>query len=122
MRRALPLLAALSVACSPSTPPPPTVQVSCVPEASPLRQRCTVTLRDRRAGLPIERATVTLAADMPAMPLAHSVRPAAATAGTAPGTYHGTLELEMTGRWVITVRIAGSVYDQVTHTIDVEHR
>ena len=66
-----------------------------------------MTLRDRRTGHPIERATVTLAADMPSMPLAHSVRPATASAGIAPGTYHGTLELEMAGRWVVTVRIAG---------------
>lgn len=122
MRRALPLLAALSVACSPSAPPSPSVQVSCVPEASPLRQRCAVTITDRRTGQPVNGATVTLAADMPSMPLAHSVRPAAATAGTAPGTYHGTLELEMAGRWVVTVRIAGPVYDQVTQTIDVGHR
>jgi hypothetical protein len=98
------------------------VRVSCAADGHALRQRCTVTLRDRRTGLPIERATVTLAADMPSMPLAHSVPPAAATAGTAPGAYHGTLELEMAGRWVVTVRIAGPVYDQVTHTIDVEHR
>ncbi len=122
MRRALPLLAALSVACSPSAPPPPTVQVSCVPEASPLSQRCSVTIIDRRTGRPVNGATVTLAADMPSMPLAHSVRPATASAGIAPGTYHGTLELEMAGRWVVTVRIAGPVYDQVTHTIDVERR
>ena len=122
MRRALPLLAILSVACSPSAPPPPTVQVSCVPEASPLRQRCSVTILDRRTGRPLNGATVTLAADMPSMPLAHSVRPATATPGAEPGTYRGTLELEMVGRWVVTVRIAGPVYDQVTHTIDVEHR
>jgi len=122
MRRALPLLAALSVACSPSAPPPPTVQVSCVPEASPLRQRCTVTIIDRRTGRPVNGAAVTLAADMPSMPLAHSVRPVTATPGAGAGTYDGALELEMTGRWVITVRIAGPVYDQVTHTIDVERR
>ena len=87
-----------------------------------MRQRCSVTIIDRRTGRPVNGATVTLAADMPSMPLAHSVRPTTASAGMPPGTYDGTLELEMAGRWVVTVRIAGPMYDQVTHTIDVERR
>jgi hypothetical protein len=56
---------------------------------------------------------------MPSMPLAHSVRPVPATAGGPAGTYAGTLELEMAGRWIVAVRIAGPVQDQVTHAIDV---
>jgi len=122
MRAAALVLAILAAACSPPPPVALDVRVSCAADGHTLRQRCTVTLRDRRTGNPIEGAAVTLAADMPSMPLTHSVRPAAASAGMAPGTYHGALELEMAGRWVITVRIAGPVYDQVTHTIDVERR
>lgn len=32
------------------------------------------------------------------------------------------LPSEMTGRWVVAVRIVGPIHDQVTHTIDVEQR
>src|SRR6266511_6071176 len=61
---------------------------------------------------------VTLPADMPYMALAHSVRPVRAKAGGG-GIYSGVLELEMTGRWVIAVRITGPVSDQITHTLDI---
>jgi hypothetical protein len=56
---------------------------------------------------------------MPSMPLAHSVRPAGA-AGTAPGVYRGTLELEMAGRWVIAARVTGPVSDQFTRVVDID--
>ena len=122
MRAAALVLAILAAACSPPPPVALDVRVSCAADGHALRQRCTVRLADRRTGRPLEGATVSLHADMPSMPLAHSVPPAAATPGAEPGTYHGTLEVEMAGRWVIAVRIAGPVRDQVTHTIDVEHR
>ena len=122
MRAAGLILALLAAACSPPTPAALDVRVACAADGRVLRQRCTVRLADRRTGRPLEGATVSLHADMPSMPLAHSVPPAAATPGVEPGTYQGVLELEMAGRWIIAVRIAGPVRDQVTHTIDVEHR
>ena len=122
MREAALALALLASACSPPAPMALDVRVSCAAEAQVLRQRCAVTLTDRRTGRPVEGATVSLHADMPSMPLAHSVRPVTATPGSPAGTYQGTLELEMAGRWVIAVRIAGPVHDQVTHAIDVEQR
>ncbi len=119
MRRGLLLVGALLAGCT--TPPPVTVaaEVSCAPDTTALRQRCRVRLTDRRTGRPVEGATVTLHADMPSMSLAHSVRPAAATPTETPGVYQGTLELEMAGRWVIAVRIARPVSDQVTHTLEI---
>lgn len=122
MRAAWPLAALLSLGCSSPPPPSLTVRLSCVPETRPLRQLCTVRLTDRATGRAVEGATVMLHADMPSMPLAHSVPPVRATPGGEAGTYRGTLELEMTGRWVIAARIAGPVQDQVTQTIDVERR
>jgi hypothetical protein len=116
------VLALLAVACSPPPPEALDVRVSCAAEGHILRQRCTVAINDRRTGRPVSGATITLAADMPSMPLAHSVRPVTARPGAKAGTYDAPLELEMTGRWVITVRIAGPTYDQVTHAIDVEPR
>jgi len=105
------------------TPPPPmslAAVVSCAPEARPLRQRCTVRLSDRRTGRAVTGAAVTLHADMPSMPLAHNVPPVTAAPGPQPGTYQAVLELDMTGRWVIAVRVAAPVRDQLTHVIEVE--
>ena len=119
MKRMLALLGVLAAGCSPPVPAAVAAQVSCVPETDALRQRCTVRLTDRRTGQPIGGATVTLHADMPSMPLAHSVPPVTAAPGGEPGTYDGTLRLEMTGRWVVAVRIAGPVTDQLTHALDV---
>ncbi len=119
MRRVALLLGALAAACAPPAPASVAVEVACAPEATPLRQRCSVRLTDRRTGRGVEGATVTLSADMPSMPLAHSVRPVTATPGGAPGTYRATLELEMGGRWVVAIRVAGPVQDQVTHALDV---
>lgn len=119
MRRAVALLGVLTLGCAPPAPASITAEVACAPEANVLRQRCRVRLTDRRTGRPVEGATVTLTADMPSMPLAHSVRPVTATPDAPAGTYQGTLELEMAGRWVIAARIAGPVQDQVTHPIEV---
>lgn len=118
MRQAWLVLGALAASCAPPPPAAVAAEVSCSPEGSALRQRCRVRLTDRRNGRPVEGATVTLQADMPSMPLAHSVRPVVATP-LGSGTYQGTLELEMVGRWVVAVRIAGPVSDQVTHALDV---
>jgi hypothetical protein len=118
-RAAVVLLASLASGCAPPEPLTIEARVSCVPEARALRQLCTVTLSDRKTGRPVEGATVTLHADMPSMPLAHSVRPATARPGATPGTYHGVLELEMTGRWVIAVRVSGPVSDQISQVLEV---
>lgn len=119
MRPAIALMGALALGCAPQAPATVTAEVACAPEAHVLRQRCSVRLTDRRTGRPVEGAAVTLTADMPGMPLAHAVRPVTATPGPQAGTYQGTLELEMPGRWVVAARIAGPVHDQVTHPIDV---
>lgn len=120
MKLALLLLAVLAAGCSPPPPVSLAVQVSCAPEATALRQRCAVRLTDRHTGRPVEGATVTLSADMPSMPLAHGAHPVAASPGPEAGAYQGTLQLEMTGRWVITARITGPVSDQVTHAIEIK--
>jgi len=119
MRPTLVLLGALLAGCAPPAPASVAAEVACAPEANALRQRCRVRLTDRRTGRPVEGASVTLTADMPSMPLAHAVRPVTATPGPQPGTYQGTLELEMPGRWVVAARIAAPVQDQVTQPIDV---
>lgn len=114
----LPLVLALGGCGSPAASPVK-AQVACAQEKGWLRYRCTVTLSDRQTGKPIEGANVVLSADMPSMPLVHSVPPTPATAGSAPGAYEGVLQLEMAGRWVIGIRVTGPVSDAFTHDLDV---
>src|SRR5262249_23122367 len=87
------LLGALTLGCTPPARAWTAAEIACAPEAQPLRQRCTVRLTDRRTGRPVDGAAITLTADMPSMPLGHSVRPVTATPGPQAGTYQGTLEL-----------------------------
>jgi hypothetical protein len=70
---------------------------------------CSITLT--RGGRPVEGARITVGADMPSMPMAHSVRPARATPGTKPGEYKARLDLEMLGEWAIKLRLDGPVRD-----------
>lgn len=115
---ALPLSLAL-VGCG--SPPASRVkaEVACTREKEWLRYRCAVTLTDRQSGKPVERASVVLTADMPSMPLVHSVPPTTAAPGLARGTYQGVIALEMAGRWVIGIRVTGPVTDAFTHNLDV---
>jgi hypothetical protein len=70
---------------------------------------CSIMLM--RGGQPLGGAQVTVGADMPSMPMAHSVRPAKAQPGTKPGEYKARLDLEMLGEWAIKLRLDGPVRD-----------
>ncbi len=70
---------------------------------------CTITLR--RGGKPLDGVEITVGADMPSMPMAHSVRPAKARPGTKPGEYRARLDLEMLGEWAVKLRLDGPVRD-----------
>lgn len=72
---------------------------------------CTVKLE--RRGRPLENARISIGADMPSMPMAHSIKPVAAKPGKAPGEYEARLDLDMTGEWAIKLRVSGAVRDQV---------
>jgi hypothetical protein len=66
-----------------------------------------------RGGQPLQGVDVTVGADMPAMPMAHNVKPAKAKPGSKPGEYKVRLELEMMGEWAVKLRLAGPVRDQI---------
>jgi hypothetical protein len=70
---------------------------------------CTLMLT--RGGRPLEGADITVGADMPSMPMAHSIRPTKAGPGTKPGEYRVRLDLEMLGEWAIKLRLDGPVRD-----------
>jgi hypothetical protein len=67
---------------------------------------CVVRLT--RGGKPLEGARISVRADMPAMHMAHQVRPQKAHPGTKPGEYAVRLDLEMLGEWEVELRLAGS--------------
>ena len=89
----------------------PSAELRCKATGEDFVYDCIITLR--RGGQPLAGAEVTMSADMPSMPMAHSVRPAKATPGTKPGEYRVRLDLEMLGEWAIKLRLDGPVRDQL---------
>jgi YtkA-like len=71
---------------------------------------------------PVEGVQVTVGADMPSMPMAHSVKPAKAKPGKKPGEYRARLELEMPGEWAVKLRLAGPVRDQIVVHYEFDQR
>lgn len=68
-------------------------------------------IRIQRGGQPLPGVNVSVGADMPSMPMAHSVRPVRAKPGPAPGEYRARLDLEMAGEWAVKLRLSGPVRD-----------
>lgn len=95
-------------------------EVACAPTARALEYDCTITLSDRRSGEPLAGLDVVLGAEMPSMPMAHNVRPAAATPTGAPGAYRARLALEMHGEWALRIDLTGAVRDRVVKTMRFE--
>ncbi len=94
--------------------------VECKPAGRKLTYDCTIKLTEASSGTPISGAKITVGADMPSMPMAHSMRPVPAKAGAEPGTYGARLELEMRGEWAVKMRVSGPVQDQVIKTLRFE--
>ena len=92
--------------------------VSCAATAETLTYDCTIMLTGRKSGVPVEGAEVVVKPDMPSMPLAHNVRPVKAAAGSMPGHYTATLELEMPGEWALTLDVSGPTRDRIVKKLD----
>jgi hypothetical protein len=87
--------------------------VACQPGAKALQYDCSIRLTDARTGAPLTKVKVTVRADMPSMPMAHNVRPAAAVPLEEPGSYGVRIELEMHGDWALQINLAGTIRDRV---------
>jgi hypothetical protein len=85
--------------------------LECKPAPGLLTYDCIIRLS--RGGKPLEKAELSVGADMPSMPMAHNVKPAKASAGDKPGEYRVRLELEMSGEWAVKLRLSGPVRDQI---------
>jgi hypothetical protein len=70
---------------------------------------CTIQIT--RDAKPLSGLAVVIGADMPSMPMAHSVKPVKATPGKTAGEYRARLDLEMPGEWAVKLRLSGPVRD-----------
>lgn len=95
-------------------------EVTCRPAPDVLEYDCTVTLTNARTRAPLPGVELTIGADMPSMPGAHSVAPVKTTPGAAPGTYQGRLALEMHGDWALSLNLAGPLRDRVVKVLRFE--
>ena len=93
-------------------------EVSCAATAERLTYDCTIMLKGRKSGEPVDGAEVVVKAEMPSMPLAHNVRPVKAAPGAMPGHYSARLELEMLGEWALTLDVSGPTRDRVVKKLD----
>lgn len=87
--------------------------VDCTPTGTPLEVRCVIELHWPQDARPMESATVMVSADMPSMPMAHTVRPVAATQDGKPGLYAARLVLPMKGEWVVRFGISSPVREVI---------
>lgn len=97
----------------------PVLDLQCVSFGKGPLLECSARLRAAN-GKPLEQAKVTLNASMPSMPMAHTIKPAAARATGEPGEYRGVLQLEMPGMWAIEVDISGPLRDRLVRRVRVE--
>ena len=111
---ALLLCATLPAAAAPR----PQVDLQC--EAFGMGPQLECTVRLRASGAPLVGAQVTLGASMPSMPMAHTVKPAAAAPTGQPGEYRGRLELQMNGVWAVQVDVAGPLRDRVVRSLRID--
>ena len=114
---ALVFCAALAAAGA-AAAPRPQVDLQC--EAFGMGPQLECTVRLRASGAPLVGAQVTLGASMPSMPMAHTVKPAAAAPTGQPGEYRGRLELQMTGVWAVQVDVAGPLRDRVVRSLRID--
>ena len=88
-------------------------EVSCTPAGRTLTYECRIRLTHARTGAPLGGARFTVRADMPSMPMAHNVKPIAATPLDEPGLYRVCIELEMAGEWVLELKLSAPFRDQI---------
>ena len=79
-------------------------------------------IRLARGGEPVNGAQLSVGADMPSMPMAHSVKAVKARPGKGPGEYLVRLDLEMQGEWAVKLRLAGPVRDQLVLHYEFDER
>lgn len=95
-------------------------EVACQPAGEKLVYDCDIRLFAAGSGAPVEGVEIVVGADMPSMPMAHSVAPAKAEPAGEPGLYRVRLHLEMTGEWALKLRLSGPMRDQLVEVVAFE--
>lgn len=91
-------------------------KTQCKPADARLTYNCMVMLT--LDGKPVTGADIMVKADMPAMPMAHNVKPVPAKAmHHADGQYDFEIELEMFGEWRFTYDLAKPFRDRLGEKI-----
>src|ERR687891_320848 len=80
--------------------------VSCNRIGTTMEYDCLLMLKGTRSGQPILGAAIVVGADMPAMPMAHNVKPVKADPTGKPGEYKFRIALDMHGEWALKIRLA----------------
>lgn len=94
--------------------------VDCKPSAEMLQYDCIIKLANARTNEPLSGLTLTIGADMPSMPGAHSVRPIVATEDAGKGVYRALVTLEMHGDWALHLNLSGAIRDRVVKMLRFE--
>ncbi len=110
------LTAALALAASPAAAQERmNADVSCTRVGQTMRYDCLLMLKGRLSGHPIQGAAIVVGADMPAMPMAHNIKPVKAEPTGKPGEYKFSITLEMHGEWALKIRLAKPRQDLIVH-------
>ena len=90
-------------------------EVSCSQVGTSMAYDCLLMLKGMLSGHPIQDAAIMVGADMPAMPMAHNLKPVKAEPTGTPGEYKFRLTLEMHGEWALKIRLAKPRQDLIVH-------
>ena len=90
-------------------------EVSCSRIGTTMTYDCLLTLKGKTSGHPIQGAAIIVGADMPAMPMAHNIKPVKAEPTGKPGEYKFRIELDMHGEWALKIRLAKPRQDLIVH-------
>ena len=94
--------------------------VSCKRVGQTMEYDCLLMLKGKLSGHPIQGAGIVVGADMPAMPMAHNIKPVRAQATGKPGEYKFRIALEMHGEWALKIRLAKPRQDLIVHKMMVK--
>jgi hypothetical protein len=89
--------------------------VTCNRVGTTMQYDCLLKLKGMLSGHPIQGAAIVVGADMPAMPMAHNVKPVQAEATGQPGEYKFRIALDMHGEWALKIRLAKPRRDLIVH-------
>lgn len=92
------------------------VDLQCEAHGAGPRIDCIVRVQ-RPDGTPLEGAALTVGANMPSMPMAHSVHGVAARPGGKTGDYVVSLDLEMSGVWALEIDLVTPVRERIVRVV-----